>query len=219
VVGAWGLRNELVRQYKNWGYEDRKLTDIALLLRIYQEQHGRLPPAALYGKDGTPLLSWRVLLLQYVEQGELYKQFKLDEPWDSPHNKTLLEKMPAVYADPSWGEGELLPYHTVSHVFVGKGAAFEGRQGLRVPHDFPDGPENTLLVVMAGKPVPWTKPEDLAYDPEGPLPDLRSGARSTFPVIMADGSRLSVAKTTSEATLRAAITRNGGDNLGLDWNP
>src|SRR5437879_3096759 len=55
---------------------------------------GRLPAAVVYGKDGTPLLSWRVSLLPYIEEQELYKQFKLDEPWDSPHNIRLLPHMP-----------------------------------------------------------------------------------------------------------------------------
>jgi hypothetical protein len=52
----------------------------------YHGEHGRLPPAAVCGPDGTPLLSWRVLILPFIEQQALYRQFKLDEPWDGPHN-------------------------------------------------------------------------------------------------------------------------------------
>ena len=57
------------------------------------------PPAAICDKDGKPLLSWRVAILPYLEQGDLYKQFHLDEPWDSPHNSSLIEKMPGTYMD------------------------------------------------------------------------------------------------------------------------
>ncbi len=171
----------------------------------------------MYGEYGQPLYSWRVLLLPYIEQEDLYKQFRLDEPWDSQHNLALLPRMPVTYAPPGSKKSRVPPYHTVCHVFVGKGAAFEGRERLRLAEDFPDGLSNTLLVVEAGEPVPWTKPEDLAYDPDGPLPDLRSLFRDGFRAGLGDGSMQWVRKGTSEATLRAAITRNGGDKLGPDW--
>src|SRR5262249_22084521 len=57
-------------------------------------------PADVRGKDGKPLLSWRVQTLQFLDQGPLFNEFKLDEPWDGPHNKALLDRMPAAYAVP-----------------------------------------------------------------------------------------------------------------------
>jgi hypothetical protein len=183
----------------------------------YEGEHGRLPPAVVYGQDGEPLYSWRVAILPFIEQCELYQQFHLDEPWDSPHNIGLLAKMPAMYAPPPGKAKKVPPYHTVCKVFVGKGAAFEGREGLLLPGDFPDGTSNTLLVVEAGEPVPWTRPEDLAYDPEEPLPDLRCLFKDGFRACMADGSRQWIRKKISEATLRAVITRNGDDTPGPDW--
>ena len=45
-------------------------------------------------------MSWRVAILPYIDQHGLYKQFHLDEPWDSEHNKPLMAKMPAVYRSP-----------------------------------------------------------------------------------------------------------------------
>ena len=50
-------------------------------------------------ESGRELLSWRVFLLPYLGEEALYKQFRLNEPWDSPHNRTLVDKMPAVFAD------------------------------------------------------------------------------------------------------------------------
>jgi hypothetical protein len=183
----------------------------------YQEGHGRLPPAVVYGEDGTPLYSWRVLLLPYIEQEGLYKEFHLDEPWDSPHNLQLLPKMPRIYAPPGRKAKMVPAYHTVCHVFVGKGAAFEGREGLRLPADFPDGKSNPLLVVEAGEPVPWSKPDDLRYDPDGPLPQPRCLFRDGFRAASADGSRHWLRKGTGEATLRALINSNGSDKPGPDW--
>ncbi len=183
----------------------------------YEDEHGRLPPAVVYGPSGEPLYSWRVAILPFMEQQELYQQFHLDEPWDSPHNRQLLARMPAAYAPPPGKRKKVPVYHTVCKVFVGKGAAFEGREGLLLPGDFPDGSSDTLLVVEAGEPVPWTKPEDLSYDPGEPLPDLRCLFKDGFRACMADASRRWIRKGISESSLRAAITRNGGDALGSDW--
>ena len=170
----------------------------------------------MYGEDGTPLHSWRVLLLPYIEQDELYKQFKLGEPWDSPHNIRLLERMPRQYAPP-WREYEYPPHHTVCHVFVGKGTPFE-RDGLRSA-DFPDGASNTFLVVEAGDPVPWTKPDELVYDPNKPLPRLGGHFRQGTNAALADGSvvPLHIGNGLSERTLRYAIDPNDGMPLGPDW--
>jgi hypothetical protein len=158
-----------------------------------------MPPAVVYGEEGKPLYSWRVLILPYIEQNDLFQEFHLNEPWDSPHNIRLLEKMPATYAPPAGKAWKVPQYHTVCHVFVGRGAAFEGREGLRFPRDFTDGTSDTLLVVEAGKPVPWTKPEELAYDPDGPLPDLRGLFRDGFRAAMGDGSVCFVRRGTSES--------------------
>lgn len=168
----------------------------------------------MYGPDGRPLLSWRVLILPYIEQDKLYKEFRLDEPWDSEHNIQLLERMPSVYAPPS-GKRSLVPaYHTVCQVFVGPGTAFEGPGGLPWK-DFPDGQSNTFLIVEAGDPVPWTKPADIRYDPAKPVV-LRGLFRDMFRAGLCDGSSRHIPYTTSEAQLRAAITRNGGENERLD---
>ena len=73
------------------------LKKLALAMHNYNDTYGRLPLAATMGKNGKALLSWRVELLPYLEEQELYRQFKRDEPWNSPHNLKLLSKMPAVY--------------------------------------------------------------------------------------------------------------------------
>jgi hypothetical protein len=98
------------------------LKQLALAMINYNDTFGALPAAAIYGKDGKPLLSWRVAILPFIEQDHLFKQFHLDEPWDSPHNKKLLARMPPTYA-PVLGkakEGD----STYFQVFVGPEAAF-----------------------------------------------------------------------------------------------
>jgi hypothetical protein len=211
------------------------LTGIAMAFHNYQEANGALPPAVVYDKDGKPLYSWRVLLLPYIEERELYQEFRLNEPWDSEHNIALLPRMPKYYAPPGRKAALIPSHHTVLHVFVGWGTPFEKRRertgagdsttgtidgprqqrGLKIPDDFPDGTHNTFLFVEAGKPVPWTKPEQLPYDADQPLPELGCLFREGFSACAVDASRFFIRKDTSEATMRAFITRNGGEEAEL----
>ena len=77
------------------------LKQIGLGFHNYHSSNDCLPAAAITDKDGRPLLSWRVAMLPYIESSPLYSKFHLDEPWDSPHNLSLLEPTPLVYACPS----------------------------------------------------------------------------------------------------------------------
>ncbi len=190
------------------------LKQIAIAMLNYNDAYGRFPAAASYAPNGKPLLSWRVEILPFIEQQNLYMQFKLDEPWDSPNNRALLALMPRVYRLPK--EIGLPPDHTVYRVFEGPNAAFEGRQGRRTA-EFRDGTSNTLLVVEADQGVPWTKPDEIPFNLNQPVPRPVGHWAVGFHVLMADGSVRLIDKKVSEQTLRAAITRNGGDILGPEW--
>lgn len=163
----------------------------------------------MYGPDRKPLLSWRVLLLPYIEERELYAQFRLDEAWDSAHNVSLLDQMPRIYAPPKRKQDLVPPNQTVCHVIIGSGTAFEESGPVRLADGFPAGTSKTLLLVEAGSPVPWTKPEDIVYDPNGPLPRLRGLFKDGFRACFADGTPTFVRDDISDSELRAAVTRNG----------
>ncbi len=183
------------------------LKKIVLAMHLYHDVMGTFPPAAVMDNTKKQLLSWRVLLLPYLGEHDLFKQFKITEPWDSPHNRKLLAKIPKVYA-PAGGKGGE-PGTTYYQVFTGKGTAFEGIRGLALP-EFPDGTSNTLLVIEAGKPVPWTKPADLAYDPKKPLPKVGGLFADVIHIGMADGSVRTAEKGYRKSVLRLMITRNDG---------
>ncbi|MHB9078993.1 MAG: DUF1559 family PulG-like putative transporter [Pirellulaceae bacterium] len=68
---------------------------------MYQHEHGTLPPAYTVNAEGQPLHSWRVLLLPYLGQQELYGKLRLDEPWDSEHNRQFQDAAPNIYQCPS----------------------------------------------------------------------------------------------------------------------
>jgi hypothetical protein len=213
LVGLLLPAVQKVREAAARAQSSNNLKQIALAMHNYHDAYQRFPAAAIVDKSGKPLLSWRVAILPYVEQEALYKQFRLDEPWDSEHNKKLIPLMPKLYADP-----RLPPENgkTIYKVIVGKGGdlftAFGPTEGRRLAA-IPDGTANTVLAVAAGESVEWTKPEDIPYDPNGPLPDLsRPG-----PVLLAafcDGSVRALGKI-DENTLRAMITANGGEVFQL----
>jgi Protein of unknown function (DUF1559) len=190
------------------------LKQIGLAMHNYHDSFGGFPPVAICDKKGKPLLSWRVSILPFIEQDALYKEFKLDEPWDSDHNKKLLAKMPRVYMIPDTAK----PGQTKTHyrVFYGNGAAFD----LLLPgrfQDFQDGTSNTGMCFEAAEAVEWTKPDDLEFDPKkDPRPLLRF-VNDVCQVAFADGSVRALSKKISEETLRAIITRSGGEVLGDDF--
>ena len=214
LVSPWFAREDHRVTYDKEGryLPTFSLRYLAFAMHDYHEKNGALPPHAVFGKNGQPLLSWRVLILPYIEQEALFRQFKLDEPWDSPHNLELLPKMPQV----------LCPLEPMSHVgshvtpfqvFVGKGTPFEGRGGWRFKADLPQT-SFTVLIVEAAKLVPWTKPDDINYDENAPLPQFGAFFPGRYYVAMADGhARMLRQSDIKEAPLRAAILRSGAN----DW--
>jgi hypothetical protein len=192
------------------------MQQLAIGMHAYVDDHERrFPPPAIVGSDGKPLLSWRVALLPYIRQGELYKQFHLDEAWDSPHNKPLLAKMPAIYATPGAPLKE--PYATYYQVFVGGGAAFEPGKSMHILKDITDGTSCTILIAEAGEPVPWTKPADIDYDPNKPLPKLGGMlGDGLLGLVFCDGSIRRPNNVVDEKLLREAISRAGGETF--TWN-
>jgi prepilin-type processing-associated H-X9-DG protein len=168
------------------------------------------PGRPTYDKDGKPLLSWRVLLLPYLEEGDLYKQFRLDEAWDSPHNKPLGDRMPRTFQCPSGLLGRGL---TTYEVFVEPRSMFTGKPTGVTVREVTDGTSHTLLVVEAKKPVPWTRPGGLSLASSDPALGMGSKHDGGFNASMVDGS-VRFIKTSGEGAiepgdLRAMVTRDG----------
>ena len=183
---------------------------------MYEDEHGHLPPAVVYGEDGRPLYSWRVLLLPYIEEDKLYAEFRLDEPWDSEHNVRLLDRMPRLYRAPWTRRVDVPPKHTVYRVFVGPGTPFEPGARVRLKDDFPDGLADTILFVEAGDPVPWTQPAEIPFDPARPV-RLRGLFRNGYRACTADGRYRFIRDDADECAVWAAATRNGGEAAGPPW--
>jgi hypothetical protein len=128
------------------------------------------------------MLSWRVALLPFVDEGELFKQFKLDEAWDSEHNRALLDRMPRIYRDLRVADRTLTTFQRF------KNPAF-GDKPLTMIRIL-DGTSNTLSVIHAPpeQAVPWTRPQDLPFVREDPTRALGKIPADGILAAMFDGS-------------------------------
>jgi hypothetical protein len=194
--------------------DSNNLKQLGIAMHNYLSTYDRFPsPDRGTEPNAKPGLSWRVHILPYIEQDNLYKQFKLDEPWDSEHNEKLIEKMPLTYASP------LAPApggRTYYKVFSGKDAMFYPGSKTRI-QDITDGSSNTIMIVEGGQPVVWTKPEDIPFEGKIDPQTLALPNQMGINICMADGSvRWTALSTLTPAKLAASITRAGGETLRLD---
>jgi hypothetical protein len=194
------------------------LKQIVLAYHNFASTYNSMFPGDILDKTGKPLLSWRVAILPYIEEVELYKQFKLDEPWDSDNNKKLIEKMPKIYAPVrvKAPAGE-----TYYQTFKGPGTIFTpNSEGGYAPKynigNIPDGTSNTGLVFEAGEPVVWSKPADMLLDAKKDVPKLGGLFDGVCNVGMADGSVLRLKKNPDQAELKNLICPDDGNVLDLD---
>ena len=191
------------------------LKQIGIALHNYHETYKHFPagesPTNKY-KDGKPLLSWRVHLLPFVEENVLYDKFKMDEPWDSPHNIKLLDQMPPVYVCPHYELGN----QTVYLAPQGPNTALGSDKAIRF-RDITDGTSQTIAVIETGseRAVPWTKPDDLTIDADDPVGSV-AAEKGTFQVVFCDGSVQSISAAISGDIFQWMIQINDGHPVNLN---
>ena len=180
--------------------------------RQLRECQRQVPARGHLRRQRQAALELARLILPYIDSNGLYEQFHLDEPWDSPHNKPLSDQLPAVYECPS---GMAPPGQTTYEVVVDPGSMFTGEPVGVDLKSVTDGTANTLMVVEATNPVPWTKPEDLSTAAGDSIPGIGSKHPGGFNAAMVDGSirfvRSSPSSPLSPSSLKALVTRDGGE--------
>jgi hypothetical protein len=186
------------------------LHQIVLAMHNYHDTHKAFPAVANFDRQGKSLLSWRVHLLPYLGQQALYKEFHLDEPWDSEHNRKLIARMPAVHRSPLC---RMTRAGTTTYLApVGAQTMFTGGpKGVTIA-DVTDGTSNTIFLVEADDDhaVIWTKPDDLKHDPNQPAAGLRNYEGMLLAAFV-DVSVHQLPATIDAKALQALFTRNGGE--------
>jgi prepilin-type processing-associated H-X9-DG protein len=212
LVSALTPPNEVIAARRAQRQAAQNLKHIALAMHSYYGSLEHFPPPVAFSPDGKPLLSWRVSILPYLEEVSLFQQFHLDEPWDSPHNRTLIDKMPAFYRHPvSQAENGRTNYLLP----VGNGAAFSADKPTKF-RDITDGVSYTIMVAEVDDEhaAIWTKPDDWAFDPADPSRGLARFSDGDCNAAFFDGSvkMLSWPQTPEDfGRLRALFTCADGE--------
>ena len=195
------------------------MKQIGLAMHAYNDANGSFPPAYTTDKDGKPLHSWRVLILPFMDQEALYSQIKLDEPWDSPHNKQFADKMPPEFSCPS--DPNQLKGITNYAMLVGPNAISTGPKSRKLT-EITDGTANTIMVAeTTGGKINWMEPRDL--DVETMTFDLNDDTTgnemsshhpAAVNAIYCDGSVRSLTKFSDNiADLKAQTTFSGNEQV------
>jgi hypothetical protein len=188
------------------------LRQIGAALVAYESSRGYFPPAAIAKPDGKPLLSWRVAILPMLELEGLYRQFKLDEPWDSDHNKALIAQMPSIYQSPGsdLDEGSTNYLAVVSpDTILGPGRRGRGTRTT----DVRDGLSRTAMVVEADDTYAaiWTQPSEYDWDPMNPAYGLGGIWPGFFFAVYGDGNVDQVDLSLGADAINALFSRSGGE--------
>jgi hypothetical protein len=213
---GWGCRaKKKIDEGKR--FNGMKATVLALI--FYHDKHERFPYPRPADCDSEPRLSWRVHILPFMEEKELYKQFRLDEPWDSEHNIKLLDKIPDAFKTLSGDTKKTTLLALLSSSPAKIATAMDQMHECYGPSkkEFTDGTFHTVLIIEASPEaaVPWTKPADLEYDPNKPLPRFGRADEDFVMCVTANGEVVYLRKDASEREWRGILTRNGGELVDI----
>lgn len=209
AAGWYGL--ERSRDSSRRTQNIKNLRTIAAALHSYNDRLKILPAASIHNpKTQQPLLSWRVAILEELNEMELAKSIRMDESWDSEHNRKFWDRMPKVFQMP----GKANDGNTYYQVFRGKRAVFQdGLLGTKYPW-VTQGTSNTIMFVEAANPVNWMKPGDIHFQMDEAELMKHVGNHwgdDTFHAVFVDGTVHSLKRAMPATTLQALVIRDGND--------
>ena len=200
------------------------LEKIASAMNAYAADHGTYPAPMTVDSKGTPLHSWRVLLLPYLGEEDLYDRINLKLPWNHAENMMVMQySAPMVYQHPSSnnnGYGSGPAYFLIT----GTGTLFPA-SGPLAPADVTDDVTQTLLVIEGAPvttPMSWAEPVDLPFammtgrlagNPGNEPGGLLEGGVAAVTV---DGRGHFIRDAIAPADFLSLVTPTGGERLSDD---
>lgn len=225
--GLWAALTSLAVLARRQAAKERACANnvkiIGWAFHEYARANKCFPPAYVADKNGKPMYSWRVLILPHLEQTGLFQKFRLDEPWDSPHNLPLASQMPNCFCCPfafASGSGSTTCYAMV----VGPHAFGNGSEP-RAFGEIKDGLPNTIMLVEAvGAKIPWSAPVDIDINDITSIQEIDVNAPGTTKgisschrygayVVFCDGSLRFLNTDIDEKELEAMLTIDGGEKV------
>jgi hypothetical protein len=203
---------EAARAQAARGISMNNLKQIMLALHNYHADHKKFVSRVTKSPEGKSLLSWRVAILPDLDANSLYKEFHHDEPWDSEHNRKLIDRMPSVFRSPLSAAG---PGRTTYLAPVLKGGIFGEHETLDFKQ-ITDGTSQTIMIVEADAEhaAIWTKPDDIEIDAANPFRGLLNPSLHGFLTGFADGSARLISDKTEKKVVAALFTATGQEPIG-----
>jgi hypothetical protein len=204
----------LESQTSHWRREAMsRVTKLADAVYSFQLAKKRFPAFATFSASGQPLLSWRVQMLPFLGETDLYGQFHLDEPWDSEHNRPLIAKMPEMFLSPASKHRAVDGLATYREV-VGPHTAFPGREPIEWKQITDKGVTILLVEVDDDHAVTWTKPEGLPFNPEHPSTGMGGQFKDGFYIAdCGGGGRFLSNPPIDDEDMRGLLTIDGGETI------
>ena len=200
---------------------NQNLKKIGVAIQGYHQKYGCFPPAFIPDENGKPKHSWRVLILPFLGKEDLYKEYRFDEPWDSPHNMALAGQTPMEYRCPSDSAADRS--QTSYAMIVGPHAISDGPTSRRIG-DIKDAGRATIMVAEAADAgINWMEPRDLNVkemtfvlhdaqeDSHARGSDIASRHPGTVNVLFCDGTVRAVKIDVDQEVLRAMLTIDGSE--------
>jgi Protein of unknown function (DUF1559) len=133
-----------------------------LAVANYHQTYGCFPPAYIADRDGKAMHSWRVLILPFLEQQELYNAYNFAEPWNSPTNRNLTSRVGNIYLRSGLESTQI---HTTSFVVVvGPRTLWPGSTPSTNKNLGNRSSETLLVVEVPDGQFLWMEPRDLEFD-------------------------------------------------------
>lgn len=141
------------------------LKQIGIALQAYHARYECFPPAYVVDAKGQKLHSWRVLLLPFLGHDDLYSKYRLDEPWNSPHNIQLANAIPREFVCPCASNSSQGETHYLA--VVDRATAWPEQYSACMSDIFDHfygWPTVQVMEVFNRPGICWLEPRDLSLD-------------------------------------------------------